>query len=369
MTPKKRARIQARRLLQSRFKGLRRKLLAEARYLHRIGLGFRWSLGLTGFTWTVAAIVLHEFYPSAPGEEAMEWDRAAYYVLVMTAFEAALEYHTQANWAVKATFFALPLLGLFVIIDAIVRFTQLMFERRRDQKEWQELLASTYKHHVIVCGLGHVGFRIVQQLVEARTECVVVEQQDGPFVQEAIALGVPVIMGDIRLVEQLQKAGVQHADAIILATDQDLTNIEVALTAKELAPQVKTIVRLFDQRLAKRVEKLLEIDHAFSTSALAAPLFAAAATSRNVINAFVADGLVLNTVEMTVRAASRLEGRSLGSVQKEMELTFLMLKDVDEAKPDWNPQSERILRAGAKLLVVTEVETLRELEAMNQGPR
>lgn len=299
----------------------------------------------------------------------MAWDRAAYYVLVMTAFEAALDYHVGAHWAVKATFFALPLLGLFVIIDAIVRFTRLMFERRTDKKEWQELLASAHEHHVIVCGLGHVGIRIVQQLVAARTDCVAIEHQDTPFVQEAIALGVPVILGDIRLAEHLLKANVKQADAIILATDQDLTNLEVAISAKELAPRIKTIVRIFDQRLAKRVEKLVEIDHAFSTSALAAPIFAAAATSRNVINSFAVDEVVLNTVELVVRAGSRLVGRSLGAVQKELEITFLMLKNPEEAKPDWNPQSERVLKAGAKILVVTEVETLRELEALNLGPR
>lgn len=335
--------------------------------MRRVWLEFRWSLLFTLTVWTASVVILHEGYPAAAGEEPMEWDRAAYYVLVMTAFEAALEFHVGAPPMVKAVFYALPLLGLFVIIDAIVRFTKLVFERRTNKKEWQELLATTYKDHVIVCGLGHVGYRIVQQLLRSNTEVVAIEQAETAFVAEVMALEVPVIVGDVRQSEVLLKAGVQRADAIIVATDVDLVNIETALNAKELAPGVKTIIRLFDQNLAKKVEKLVEIDEAFSTSALAAPVFAAAAIARNVINSFVVEDQVLNTVELVVRDGSRLVGRTLGSLHEQMEVTFLLHKDGEDV--DWNPRPDRLLRAGAKLLVVSTVETMRDLEALNQPAR
>lgn len=359
MTTRRTPRERARRML--------RHALAETRYMGRVWREFRGSLLFTLLIWGLSVVILHEGYPIDAGEEPMEWDRAAYYVLVMTAFEAALEFHVHAHWAVKAVFYALPLLGLFVIIDAIVRFTKLVFERRTDKKEWQELLASTYKDHIIVCGLGHVGYRIVQQLMHAKADCVVIEQRETQFVPEIMALDVPVITGDVRLADVLLRAGVDRASAIIVATDNDIVNIETALNAKELGPRIKTIVRLFDQNLAKKVEKLVEIDEAFSTSALAAPVFAAAAIARNVINAFVVEGQVLNTVELTVRDGSRLDGRSLASIHDQMEVTFLLLKEGDQA--DWNPRPDRVLRAGSKVLVVTTVEVMRELEGLNQAPR
>lgn len=344
-----------------------RNMLAEARYMRRVWLEFRWSLLFTLTVWLASVVILHEQYPIGAGEEAMAWDRAAYYVLVMTAFEAALDFHVGAPWPVKAVFYGLPLLGLFVIIDAIVRFMKLVFERRQNKKEWQELLASTYKDHVIVCGLGHVGYRIVQQLLRSNADCVVIEQQETAFVAEIMALDVPVLVGDARRPEMLLQAGVQRADAIVVATDIDMVNIETALSAKELSPHIKTIVRLFDQNLAKKVEKLVEIDEAFSTSAIAAPVFAAAAISHNVINSFVIEDQVLNTVELLVREGSRLDGRTLGSLHDQMEVTFLLLKEGDHA--DWNPRPDRIARAGAKLLVVTTVEIMRDLEALNQPSR
>jgi Trk K+ transport system NAD-binding subunit len=344
-----------------------RRALVELRFLGLVWREFRVSLVFTSLVWGAAVVVLHELYPRIEGEEPMAWDRAAYYTLVMTAFEAALDFHTGAHWAVKAVFFALPLLGLFVIIDAIVRFTRLVFERRENKKEWQELMAGTYKDHVVVCGIGHVGYRIIQQLLHSGTECVAIEQRQSPFVDEVIAAEVPVIIGDVRSAEILLKAGVQRADAIIVATDNDIVNIETALSARELAPKVKTIVRMFDQNLARKMERLMEIDHAFSTSALAAPVFAAAASARNVINSFVIEDQVINTVELVVRPGARLDGVTLASLHDKMEVTFLLLKQGDEA--DWNPRPERILRAGAKLVVVATAEIMRELEALNQGPR
>ena len=56
--------------------------------------------------------------------------------------------------------------------------TTLVFERRANKKEWQELLAGTYKDHVIVCGLGHVGYRVVHQLLRSGAECVAIEQAE-----------------------------------------------------------------------------------------------------------------------------------------------------------------------------------------------
>lgn len=339
----------------------------ETRYMGRVWREFRWSLLFTLTVWTASVVILHEGYPRGAGEDLMTWDRAAYYTLVMTAFEAALDFHPQASLAVKGVFYALPLLGLFVIIDAIVRFMNLVFERRVDKKEWQELMAGTYQDHVIVCGLGHVGYRIVQQLLASDTECVVIDVKATQFVAEVMALGVPVVTGDARKAEQLRKAGIERADAIIVATEIDMVNIEAALVAKELAPEIKTIVRLFDQGLARRVEKLVEIDYAFSTSALAAPVFAAAAIARNVINSFVIEDQVLNTVELTIREGSRLDGRSLGSIHDEMEVTFLLLKQ--GAESDWNPRPDRVLRGGSRLLVVSTVEMMRLLDALNAPSR
>lgn len=350
--------------VRQRLKTIYRYWVADARNLYLVWRAFRWSLAFIVLVWGLSTLVLHEWYPLGPGEEPMTWGRAAYYVLMMTAFEAALEFHVNAPWMVKAVFFALPLLGLFVIIDTIVRFTGLLFQRRVNKKEWQELLATTYKHHVVVCGLGHVGYRIVEQLKRSGTDCVAVELNASEYTDEVMAMGVPVILGDASRIETLKKAMVPEAEAIIAATNNDLLNLETALNAREIAPNIKVVLRLFDQTLAKKIEKSFSINAAFSPSAIAAPVFAAAATTRNVINSFVVEGMALNTVELVVREGSKLAGKTIDALRSELEVTFLLYQWGQEL--DWNPGPERVLQPGTKLLVVTTLESLRVLERLNE---
>jgi voltage-gated potassium channel len=356
LTPRQRRRV--------RMRSVWRSVHAEILYLGRIFREFRFSLLFAGLVWTFSAIALHQGYPIKPGDDPMTWDRAAYYVLMMTAFEAALEFHSTAPWFVKLVFYALPLLGLFVIIDAIVRFTRLVFERRTDTKEWFTLLASTYKDHVIVCGLGHVGYRTMQQLLASQSECVGVELQPNQFTAELTLAGVPVLYGDTRSTELLLQAGVKKARAIIVATDNDIVNIETALSARELSPSVRTVIRLFDQKLAQKVEKLVEIDAAFSTSELAAPVFAASALSQRVLHSFVVRDVVLNTVELTIEPGSRLAGQRLEQIQNRLEVTFLLLRDAQEV--DWNPRGDKVLAPGNTVMVVASASVIQALESLNQ---
>jgi Trk K+ transport system NAD-binding subunit len=265
---------------------------------------------------------------------------------------------------VKVAFFALPVLGGFIIINTIVRFTELLSRSRHYSKEWQQMLATTFNHHVIVCGLGHVGTRIVEHLVAAGTDCVAIEQEDSPALRRIEALGVPVLIGDVRDADMLDKAQVKRADTLIAATDVDMANITAALIAREVNPAIKLVLRLFDQTLAKRIEKSLGINAAFSTSALAAPLFAAAATSRNVRGSVEIEGKVLHTVELEVRPDARLAGRMLDSLRAQLEVTFLMLHR--GGTTDWNPSPSTVLTSGDRVLVVTTLESLSALEALNR---
>ena len=71
-------------------------------------------------------------------------------------------------------------------------------------------MASTYRDHVIVCGLGKVGYRVILELRKFGREVVGVERDaDGRFVEKVQALGIPVIIADARREETLVKAGAE----------------------------------------------------------------------------------------------------------------------------------------------------------------
>jgi voltage-gated potassium channel len=168
-----------------------------------------------------------------------------------------------------------PLFGFGLVGEGIVRFGMLMFSRRLGEKEWMTVMASTFRDHVVICGLGHLGFRILGQLLTRGESMVAIERNPAcPFLGAAKESGVPVLLKDMRDDQTLREAGIEQARVVVVASDDDLANIEVALDARRMNPRIRILLRLFDQRIADKFKEAGIIDEAFSSAALAAPVVA-----------------------------------------------------------------------------------------------
>src|SRR5439155_12157739 len=94
-------------------------------------------------------------------------------------------YLDPTHWYVAAIHMLYPILGFIIIGEGIVRLALLVVSKRQGEKEWMRVLASTYRDHVILCGLGHLGIRVVQQLLAQDMDVVVLEKNEqGKFVSE-----------------------------------------------------------------------------------------------------------------------------------------------------------------------------------------
>ena len=152
---------------------------------------------------------------------------------------------------------------LFALItDSLLRRRLAFSVGRRRVKQSQ---------HVIVVGLGSVGFRVVQELLD-RGESVTVIEDDlsSRFMRALYELRLPTIIGDAKLERTLNDAGVRSAKALISVTSDDLSNLEIGLNAKLLNPGVRVVLRIYDYQLAQALDERLGMHFAFSSSAIAA---------------------------------------------------------------------------------------------------
>lgn len=141
--------------------------------------------------------------------------------------------------------------------------------------------------HVVVVGMGNIGFRVVDELAALGVPAVAVDADgDGPFLA-TVRAKASLVVGDARLEDTLQRAGLSQARSVVAVTDDDSVNLGIGMAAKRMNPQVRTVVRLFDAELARKVESSLGIDTAFSSSRIAAPTFVAAALFPDVAKAFI----------------------------------------------------------------------------------
>jgi Trk K+ transport system NAD-binding subunit len=155
--------------------------------------------------------------------------------------------------------------------------------------------------HVVVCGLGSVGFRVVEELIAAGERVVAIESAtDGRFVATARRLGIAVILGDAKVMEVLRQAHADTARAVIAATSEDLINLEIALLVRELNPQQRVVLRLSDADLAQTLREAANVRLALSIATLAAPAFVAAVFGDRVLSIFPLEGRVLAVIDLLI---------------------------------------------------------------------
>jgi Trk K+ transport system NAD-binding subunit len=322
------------------------------------------------FRWTLLALLALVAFASAlnyvaaePGKQPSV-DDACY-----NAWMALLAQAPRPDaWYLKIVNGIYPLFGVVLLGEGVVRLGLLLASKRQGEKEWMRVMASTYRGHIILCGLGHLGYRVLEQLLAIGQEVIALEQnQEGRFVAQAKAKGVPVLARDMKDDEALAEAEVAQARAIIIATNDDMANLEVALDARRMNPGIKVIMRLFDQQIASKLSGALTLDAAFSSSALAAPVVAALAIDSHVLAAYQIGGVPHVAFEFQVPANSALAGRSVASLESEHGARVLARtpKDGGAQMP---PGANTVLTAGDVLVIHAAVTGMSGLTAA-QGSR
>jgi Trk K+ transport system NAD-binding subunit len=212
------------------------------------------------------------------------------------------------------------------------------------------------KGHFIVCGMGHVGYRIVDLLGRlGETMTVITQSTRAEWLHAAQARGVQVRIGDAQDERLLLDAGIHEAQAVLAVTDRDLVNIEIALDAKRLHPAIPVVVRLFEQNLARQLESAFDIRRALGMSALAAPVFAAAALGERIVSSFTLEGSWYVIGRLTLDAASPLSNLSTRHIVDQYRLALLThahegMGDVLLPPPDTTLHpGDRVTLVGRKL--------------------
>lgn len=249
----------------------RRSLVIFLRYARTLLRRFRFTLVALTILVGAGAALFHATPMAALGGKPPDLLRSAY--AAWMALLSQQVYSPPETWYLTALYGTYPLFGFVVVGEGVVRLSLLLLSREQGEKEWMTVMASTYRDHVVLCGLGHLGGRILQQLVKRGTPVVAIEKSpEARFLGEARAAGVPVLVRDMKDDQALVDAGVPHARAIIIAANDDTANLEVALDARRMNAKIRVLMRMFDQQLASKIKDALGIDEAFSSAALAAPM-------------------------------------------------------------------------------------------------
>jgi Trk K+ transport system NAD-binding subunit len=155
---------------------------------------------------------------------------------------------------------------------------------------------------------------------------------------------------------------VAHAKAVILATEDDLANLDAALTARDIQPGIRLVLRLFDDTLASKVAGAFSMP-VISTGQVAAPAFIAAATGRKVYHEFELAGNPVHLTDVTVHPGGGLVNLTIGQLQADKQVNVVMHSGPSGVNV--NPDHDVVLAPNDTMLVIAPLDRLRGLESAN----
>lgn len=329
-----------------------------ALYLLRM---FRWPiavfLGLVIGGGTLFYLLYHHDPP-------LSYVEACYFVFMLIFTEVTLDDFPE-EWYLQPFLFIVPIVGLGAVADSVVRLAYLVFTRKSRLPDWNRLVASLYDDHIVLIGLGKLGREIAAGLDARGRHYVVVDvDPDHPHLEKYAERGVPCLREDGRLAESLELAGIRRARGIVLATNDDLANLDAALTARDVKPDIQVTMRMFDDTLATKFAARYDVP-VLSAARLSAPAFIARAIGHRVYQQFRHDGRALHVMDIRVEPGGGLVGLAIGELQTGHTLNVVYAQG--EGGRVVNPPESWRLAPDETIVVIATIEELVALRRINRN--
>ena len=293
----------------------------------------------------------------AIGEPSQSVAAAIYTILAATFLQPVGEF--PQNLILQLFHFTMPIIGIIFLAQGLTDFGVLLFNRKSRGKEWEMAVASTMHQHIVLVGLGHLGYRVAQKLHEMGENVVVLEIQMGIHTTLAARdMGIPVIQADARHAGSLESANIMAARTIILASQDDAMNLQIALKARSLNPGIQVVIRIFDEDFAHSLQEQFGFI-ALSATEMAAPVFAAAAAGSDVTNPISIEGQLLGLARVTIKPRSLFASKTVGYVEDNYHLNIVLLRR--DHHSEMHPTDKTPIQAGDTLAVLGGPEQLNRL--------
>jgi Trk K+ transport system NAD-binding subunit len=209
----------------------------------------------------------------------LSWTDAVYFTTTILTTVGFGDFHLREEPDNVKWFGTILMFGGVTLIAALSSFLTNFFMSGAATQIRSEQIAARYREHVIVCGLGSVGYEVVGELLKQRRRVVIVDNDPTEGEARNFAGRVPVIVGDATDPVTLRRAGVHRARAVVATVSQDLINLEIGFMARNLRQEkrglkpLRLVLRCFGPDLAERIHAQSRAYTLLSSAEIAAPVF------------------------------------------------------------------------------------------------
>jgi voltage-gated potassium channel len=291
---------------------------------------------------------------------------AALYRTIVTASLTGLDSTPHGLWAelltIGVVLSGVAIFGYFAaqLFDSVAHN---VFGGAWREKKRQKVIEGL-RDHIILCGYGRVGRRAGEELRAAKVPYVVLD-----FSEEALdharEMRDVFVDGSGAADEDLDKAGIDRARGIIVASDDDGDNLYIVLSAKARRPDLNVIARASNEE-AERKLKLAGADRVVTPYTTAGRVMAQMMVKPQVasfLNAMTsAEGPSFE--EILVTAACGAVGQTIGQLDV-ASVTGAQILAVRKANGlELSPNKDTVLEESDVIVGAGSAEEIAKLERM-----
>jgi Trk K+ transport system NAD-binding subunit len=238
---------------------------------------------------------------------------------------------------------------LYALITEALLSLRFQFVKRRPKIPPQ--------NHVAIVGMDRIGQQVATLLQEFHQPLVAITFHSS-FERETL-MQIPIIVGNIK--EALAKANLSKAKSMAILTDDEIFNLEVALMARSLAPNLNLVIRTCQQHLNERFSSFLPNAQVLFPDATAAEVFVGAAFGEKIINLFHLNNQTILVTEYRVESGDTLNDLLISEVACGYGVIPVLHQKFPQSAVFF-PSEDLKLSAGDRLVVLATIDALQRVE-------
>jgi Trk K+ transport system NAD-binding subunit len=211
--------------------------------------------------------------------------------------------------------------------------------------------------HFVIIGLERVGQKVINLLKELNKEVVAIT-----FSHEfdrSLLPNISLISGDLK--ESLLMANLPTARSVMVTTENELMNLEIALTSRTICPNSHLVIGTIGKGLTDHLTQLLEKTQVISVYSVAAEAFAGAAFGENILSLFRLNNQTILVTEYEIEDQDTLNGLLISQVAYGYGVVVILHQSPPEASR-LMPSEDLQLRIGDRIVVLATGEGLQRIE-------
>ncbi len=215
------------------------------------------------------------------------------------------------------------------------------------------------ENHIVVIGLGRIGQKVAD-LLQKKYKQTLVGVSFSSDLDRTMLPTMPLVVGNMK--ESLEEGvNLATAKSVVIVTDDDILNLEIALMSRRINPRSHLVVRAGGQALETALRDILPDADIVNPSMVAAEAFAGTAFGESINHVFQLNDQTILVTEYDIEEGDTLNGLLLSDIAYGYGVIPLLLQKRFK-EDDFMPRYYNRLELGDRLVVLASSDGLSRIE-------